>query len=220
MLQSERDQPGFVNGLSDVAAQIAEYPRDIAAYNNLGIVFAQQGLYEKAVEITRQGIGLEPSQVTLDENLTGYLQALQRFDEARKIIREKQNQKPDNYIFFAALYALAFISSDSKGMTEQRLCHPEKSRDSNALHCRVVRSLQSGLSRKNREIRAPFGYFGAKIGGVSLQSRLRGGACSLALTSLRAKFPCACRKSQTGICETLPLNKKPDIRGSVGKKFE
>jgi len=30
---------------------------------------------------------------------------------------------------------------------------PEKSRDSDALHCRVVHSLQSGLSRKNREIR-------------------------------------------------------------------
>jgi len=98
---------------------IASYPRDIAAYNNLGIILAEQGEYEKAAEITKQGIRLEPEQVTLDENLTGYLLALQRFDEALIIIREEQPRKPDNYIFPAARYALAFFSSDSKAMAEQ-----------------------------------------------------------------------------------------------------
>jgi len=100
--------------------QIAEYPRDIAAYNNVGIVFAELGQYEKAADITKRGIRIEPAQVTLDENLTGYLLALQRFDETRQIIHEEQGRKPDNYIFPAALYALAFLSSDSKGMTEQQ----------------------------------------------------------------------------------------------------
>jgi DNA-binding winged helix-turn-helix (wHTH) protein/tetratricopeptide (TPR) repeat protein len=114
-----------VSGELDKAAQtyqqqIAEYPRDIAAYNNLGIVFAEQGQYEKATQVTRQGIRIEPSQVTLAENLSSYLLALQRFDEARQIIREEQARKPDNYIFPAALYALAFFSSDLNGMTEQQ----------------------------------------------------------------------------------------------------
>src|SRR6267154_503574 len=99
--------------------QITEYPRDIAAYNNLGIVFAEQGKYEEAAEITRQGIRIEPAQVTLDENLTGYLLALQRFDETRQIIHREQTRKPDNYIFPAALYALAFLSSDSQAMAKQ-----------------------------------------------------------------------------------------------------
>jgi len=114
-----------VSGELDKAAetyqeQIAEYPRDIAAYNNLGIVFAEQGQYEKAAEVTRQGIRIEPAQVTLDENLTGYLLALQRFDETRQIIHEEQARKPDNYIFPAALYALAFLSSNAKAMAEQQ----------------------------------------------------------------------------------------------------
>jgi len=56
--------------------------------------------------------------VTLHENLTDYLLALQRFDEARKIIHEAQPRKPNNYIFPAALYALAFLASDSKAMAE------------------------------------------------------------------------------------------------------
>ena len=113
-----------VSGELDKAAQtyqeqIAEYPRDIAAYNNLGIVLAEQGQYEKAADVTRQGIRIEPAQVTLDENLTGYLLALQKFDEARQIINEEQARKPDNYIFPAALYSLAFLSSDSNAMAEQ-----------------------------------------------------------------------------------------------------
>ncbi len=114
-----------VSGELDKAAQtyqetIASYPREIAAYNNLGIIFAEQGQYEKASEVTRQGIRLAPDQVTLHENLTGYLLAMQHFDEARQIIHEGQARKPDNYIFPAALYALAFLASDSKAMTDQQ----------------------------------------------------------------------------------------------------
>jgi eukaryotic-like serine/threonine-protein kinase len=99
--------------------RIASYARDVAAYNNLGIIYAEQGLFEKAVEITREGIRIAPEQITLDENLTGYLLALQRFDEARQLILEMQPRKPDNYIFPAALYALAFFGSDSTAMVEQ-----------------------------------------------------------------------------------------------------
>jgi Tfp pilus assembly protein PilF/predicted Ser/Thr protein kinase len=112
-----------VTGELDKAAQtyqetIASYPREIAAYNNLGIIFAGLGQYEKASDVTRQGIRLSPDEVTLHENLTDYLLALQRFDEARKLIHEAQPRKPDNYIFPAALYALAFLASDSKAMAE------------------------------------------------------------------------------------------------------
>jgi eukaryotic-like serine/threonine-protein kinase len=114
-----------VSGELDKSAEtyqqrIANYPRDIAAYNNLGIVYAEQGLFEKAVEVTREGIRIAPEQVTLDENLTDYLLALHKFDDARQLIREMQPRKPDNYIFPAALYALAFFSSDSAAMAEQQ----------------------------------------------------------------------------------------------------
>jgi serine/threonine protein kinase/tetratricopeptide (TPR) repeat protein len=100
-------------------ARIESYPRDIAAYNNLGIVFAERGRYEEAIEVTRRGIRINPAQVTLDENLVDYLLALQRFDEALKIIHEMQPRKPNNYIFPAALYALAFFQADSGAMAEQ-----------------------------------------------------------------------------------------------------
>ena len=78
--------------------------------------------------------------------------------------------------------------------TGLRLCHPEKSRDSNALHCRVVRSLQSSLSRKNREIRACFAHFAGNRGRNSLQSGLRGGGSVIRtrITVLNSATPDVC----------------------------
>jgi len=62
----------------------------------------------------------------LHENLTDYLIALQRFDEARELIQEVQPRKPDNYIFPAALYTLAFLASDSKAMAQQQQWFSDK----------------------------------------------------------------------------------------------
>jgi hypothetical protein len=59
--------------------------------------------------------------------------------------------------------------------TGLHICPPEKSRASDALHCRVVHSLQSGLSRKNREKRALIAHRGGREARNSLLFRLRGG---------------------------------------------
>jgi DNA-binding winged helix-turn-helix (wHTH) protein/Flp pilus assembly protein TadD len=98
---------------------LAGYPRDVAAYNNLGIVLAQQGRYEEAVNVTQQGMRVAPEEVTLAENLSDYLLALNRLDETGQIMRQDQPKKPDNYIFPAAQYALGFLNTDSKAMADQ-----------------------------------------------------------------------------------------------------
>jgi len=98
---------------------ISEYPRDVAGYNNLGIIVAQQGEYEKAAEITLQGVRIAPDEATLDENLAGYLIALERYQEARQVIRNWQARKPENYVFPSDLYGLAFLSSDREEMAAE-----------------------------------------------------------------------------------------------------
>ena len=70
---------------------------------------------------------------------------------------------------------IAFRSPYAPLETGLRVWPPEKSRDSDALQCRLVRSLQSGLSRKNREIRACFAHSAGNRGRDSLHFRLRGG---------------------------------------------
>jgi serine/threonine protein kinase len=112
-----------VTGELDKAAQtyqetIESYPRSDATYNNLGTLYAAQGQYEKAAEITRQA--LAPDLVSQYDNLANYALALQRFDEARQIIHETQARKLDDYILHNALYALAFLGGDSAAMAEQQ----------------------------------------------------------------------------------------------------
>jgi serine/threonine protein kinase/tetratricopeptide (TPR) repeat protein len=114
-----------VTGELDKAAQtyqeaIESYPRDFRAYNNLGIVYADQGQYEKAAEVTRQGVPLAADAVANYSNLANYTLALQRFDETRQVIHEAQARKLDDFIQHIALYALAFLGSDSAAMAERQ----------------------------------------------------------------------------------------------------
>ena len=114
-----------VTGELDKAAQtyqeaIESYPRDFRAYEYLGILYAEQGQYEKAAEVTRQAMRLAPDWGGPYINLANYTVALQRFDEARQIIQQAQARKVDNFILHNALYALAFLGSDSAAMAEQQ----------------------------------------------------------------------------------------------------
>ena len=114
-----------VTGELEKAAQtyeeeIASYPRDYRAHLDLGIVYAQQGQYEKGTEVTRQSLRLAPDNVAPYVDLANSLLALQRFDEARQIIQQAQARKLDDVILRNALYALAFLASDSRAMSEQQ----------------------------------------------------------------------------------------------------
>jgi eukaryotic-like serine/threonine-protein kinase len=99
---------------------IESYPRSAGAYATLGIVYSEQGQYEKGAEVTKQALQLAPDQVIVYGNLANFALALQRFDEARQIIHEAQARKANNDIIRCALYALAFLGADSAAMTEQQ----------------------------------------------------------------------------------------------------
>src|SRR5208282_3337758 len=114
-----------VTGELDKAAQtyqewIASYTRHSGAYGELGIVYGEQGQYEKAAESTREYLRLAPDNVSGYGNLANYLLALQRFDEARQTIQQAQERKLDNLVLHNALYALAFVRGDSSSMAEQQ----------------------------------------------------------------------------------------------------
>jgi DNA-binding winged helix-turn-helix (wHTH) protein/Flp pilus assembly protein TadD len=130
---SERERLGieagyyqYVIGDLDKSAQayqdqIESYPRVIPAYANLSIVFAKQGQYERAADITRQGMRLAPERVGWYDNLAIYTVALQHIDEAHQVIHEAEARKLDDSGIHDVLYALAFLSSDSAAMAEQQL---------------------------------------------------------------------------------------------------
>jgi eukaryotic-like serine/threonine-protein kinase len=100
--------------------EIESYPQQSRGYLNLGVVYAEQGQYEKSAELTRQELQLDSDNVAPYDNLANCYLALQRFDDARKTIREAQAKKLDDYITRLAVYALAFLESNSSAMAEQQ----------------------------------------------------------------------------------------------------
>jgi serine/threonine protein kinase/Tfp pilus assembly protein PilF len=122
-----------VTGELDKAAktrqeQIESYPRELGAYGNLGTVFASQGQYEKATEITRKELSFAPDRAYRYANLANYSLALQHFDETHQTIREAQARKSDDVVLHNDLYALAFLEADSPGLAEQHnwfASHPD-----------------------------------------------------------------------------------------------
>jgi serine/threonine protein kinase/tetratricopeptide (TPR) repeat protein len=118
----------IVTGELDKAARtyeetIATYPQSssLNSYNNLGIVYSDQGHYEKALEATRQAQRLIPDSGIPYANLGNNLLSLQRFDEARQTLLEAQARKLGNSIVLHnALYGLAFLGSDAAAMAQEQ----------------------------------------------------------------------------------------------------
>jgi DNA-binding winged helix-turn-helix (wHTH) protein/tetratricopeptide (TPR) repeat protein len=112
-----------VTGELNKAAQTYERWTDLYPNNGpistLGIVYALQGQYEKAIETTNRALGFGPSYGSY-ANLASYKLALQHFDDAQVILDQAQSKRMDGLQIRAVLYALAFLHSDSTAMGEQQ----------------------------------------------------------------------------------------------------
>jgi tetratricopeptide (TPR) repeat protein len=118
----------------------------------LGLVYAEQGQHEKATELYRQSLRLAPDNVSPYEDLGNSLLSLQRFDEARQIIHEAQTRKLDDYIFHNALYALAFLGTDSAAMVEQQQWYAGKPEENQGLSLASDTEAYGGHLGKAREL--------------------------------------------------------------------
>jgi serine/threonine protein kinase/tetratricopeptide (TPR) repeat protein len=106
--------------------EIENYPREVRGYARLGDLFSFQGQYDKAVEITTRALAFATDGAVLRENLAKYWLALQRFDEARRLIHEAQARKFDSDILHLFLYALGFLDANSSAMSEQQRWFSDK----------------------------------------------------------------------------------------------
>ena len=100
--------------------EIESYPREARAYGDLASVSYQLGLFDRAIEIGRQAVRLEPDSVSGYETLANLFGDTQRFDDVRRIVQEARSRKLDAIGLHSDLYALAFFNSDSTGMAEQQ----------------------------------------------------------------------------------------------------
>jgi serine/threonine protein kinase/tetratricopeptide (TPR) repeat protein len=128
------------------------HPRRSGAYARIGNAFVGQGQYEKAAESYRQSLRLAPDSVAPYTDLGNSLLSLQRLDEARQIIHEAQARKLDDYIFHNALYALAFLGSDSAAMAEQQQWYAGKPEENQGLSLASDTEAYGGHLGKAREL--------------------------------------------------------------------
>ena len=147
----------FVTGELAKAAEtyeewIESYPRDYAARGNLGNLYGELGEYEKARESDSGSLRLAPDNVGPYVNLTNDLLALQRFDEVQQTIQQAHSRKLDDFILHSALYALAFLRTDSTAMAEQQQWLSGKPEENSALSLASDTEAYRGHLRKAREL--------------------------------------------------------------------
>ena len=94
------------------------YPRDDTPPLNLGVVYQQLGQYGKAVVETEQAQRLAPT-ATGYGNLAFEYIALNRLDEAEKVLQRARSSDFDGFDIRANLYLLYFLRGDNKGMEQQ-----------------------------------------------------------------------------------------------------
>jgi serine/threonine protein kinase/tetratricopeptide (TPR) repeat protein len=115
-----QDATGELDKAAQVYRQwIESYPRDYIAYGSLAILYSQQGQYDQAVETNREFSRLSPDNVVAYENLAETLLAVQRFEEARRVLGDAQARKLDDLDVHVYFYVLAFIANDARAMAKE-----------------------------------------------------------------------------------------------------
>ena len=94
------------------------YPKDNTPPLNLGVIYQQLGQYDKAVAETEESLRLKQTTTGYGNLAFEYL-ALDRLDDAEKILQKAQANGFDGLDIRANLYLLAFRRGDSKGMEQQ-----------------------------------------------------------------------------------------------------
>jgi serine/threonine protein kinase len=94
------------------------YPRLGTPHLNLGVIYQQLGQNEKAVVETQESLRLDPT-ATGYGNLAFEYIALDRLDDAEKVLQEAQAKGFDGLYIRGNLYLVAFRRGDRKGMEQQ-----------------------------------------------------------------------------------------------------
>jgi len=95
------------------------YPREYVAYGNLGNNYMALGQWEKAHTENQEAYRLEPNSAVSNYNLAASYLALNRTNDAEKLLEEAQTRKLDAYYVREAMYEAAFLRGDKEGMQRQ-----------------------------------------------------------------------------------------------------
>ena len=109
----------------------ATYPREAGAFNSLGVASIRLGLFSESVAAFREAIRLDPQFTPSYGNLSAALLALDRYDDARAVLRQAAERKLDFIGARRLSYLLAFVQGDTATM-ERELAQSVGPRETNA----------------------------------------------------------------------------------------
>jgi eukaryotic-like serine/threonine-protein kinase len=92
------------------------YPREVFAFNSLGIAAAAFGEHEEGIKALREAIRIDPKFTIAYGNLAGSLIAVNRFDEARTALADAAARGVNFISLSRMVYLLAFLDHDAAAM--------------------------------------------------------------------------------------------------------
>ena len=98
---------------------LEEYPRFYAAYNNLGVLYAQLGQHQKAAAEYQQSLQVQPDAVTSYANLAETYLYLNQTGEAVGTLDRAMARNLGGGHFRQVLYETAFLRDDTNSMEQQ-----------------------------------------------------------------------------------------------------
>ena len=94
------------------------YPRDFVPWNNMGVIRAETGDFEGAVENYRQSYRLNPANALSIGNVAYALKALNQIAEAKQAADETMSKFPTNGLGYATRLAIACQERDTPKVNE------------------------------------------------------------------------------------------------------
>ena len=99
---------------------IKTYPNISDPYANLALIYNLfYGDFEKAIPLANEFTRLEPNAPFGYEHASASYTALNKFEEARSVLRQAIDAKADNLFIHQTLYQLAFVTGDADGMQRE-----------------------------------------------------------------------------------------------------
>src|SRR2546422_5583869 len=127
------------------------YPQHAAPPNNLAVKYNDLGQFDKAAAEAREAIRLNPNSASGYSLLAAAFVGLNRFDEAKEIIRQALAQKLETTAMHRTLYRIAFVQDDAPTMKQQIEWTNGKPDEYVAQNWQAETAAFSGQLRKARE---------------------------------------------------------------------
>ncbi|MBU1106256.1 MAG: polysaccharide deacetylase family protein [Candidatus Riflebacteria bacterium] len=110
--------PDLMKDFEALRQRIRQNPRDVAALNSLGIIYAQAGKLDDATRLWRYALGIDPNYIHLYNNLGSALKQLGRKDEARIIFRTGLTRSSSYWIY----YNLGLLEKEGSNLPVAATC--------------------------------------------------------------------------------------------------